>query len=135
MHLSYQLVALACMDNVNNKVLTHYKSPHHVTGVSWWGGTGTIELAAGWQSLCCDDMPLNIYLFMIILFTVLSVSSLGIPPWQHYSVLVCVLVCVLGRAGLRGRQSRQPPRAPGFRGPPNAKNRAPACSYQKIEIL
>ena len=40
----------------------------------------------------------------------------------------------LNRAGLRGRQSRQPPRAPGFRGPPNAKNRAPACSYQKIEI-
>jgi len=38
------------------------------------------------------------------------------------------------RAGLRGRQSRQPPRAPGFRGPPNAKNRALACSYQKIEI-
>jgi len=35
------------------------------------------------------------------------------------------------RAGLRGRQSRQPPRAPGFRGPPNAKNRA---RYQKIEI-
>jgi len=38
------------------------------------------------------------------------------------------------RAGLRGRQSRQPPRAPGFRGAPNTKNRAPACSYQKIEI-
>ena len=38
------------------------------------------------------------------------------------------------RAGLRGRQSRQPPRAPGFRGLPNAKNRAPVCNYQKIEI-
>jgi len=28
-------------------------------------------------------------------------------------------------ADLKGRQSRQPPRAPGFRGPPNAKSRAP----------
>ena len=41
---------------------------------------------------------------------------------------------IVGRAGLKGRQSRQPPRAPGFRGPPNAKNSAPACSYEKIEI-
>ena len=38
------------------------------------------------------------------------------------------------RAGLRGRQSRQLPRPPGFRGPPNAKNRAPACRYKKTEI-
>ena len=44
------------------------------------------------------------------------------------------IIMISIRAGLRGRQSRQPPRAPGFRGPPNAKNRAPACSYQKIEI-
>ena len=47
------------------------------------------------------------------------------------SLLITIHPC---RAGLRGRQSRQPPRAPGFREPPNAKNRAPACSYQKIEI-
>ena len=30
-------------------------------------------------------------------------------------------VCIVCRAGLRGRQSRQLPRGPGFRGGPNAK--------------
>jgi len=50
-----------------------------------------------------------------------------------FSVLINTS-CASPRASLRGRQSRQPPRAPGFRGPPNAKNRAPDCSYQKIKI-